>query len=159
MFADDPFICQTFGEPWWWAAALPPEHNSVYFYTSVLTLWHQVLPKVPVPPLKQTLDTYLRCVQHLIDEKQFRKTKAIVEKFGAPGGVGEVLQKKLLERRDKTSNWVKSSFQRVKEIISRRPRKSCGKYRICESLLIVASGSVALCEFCFWITQTQIYNQ
>lgn len=66
----------------------------------------QVLPKVPVPPLKQTLDTYLRCVQHLIDEKQFRKTKAIVEKFGAPGGVGEVLQKKLLERRDKTSNWV-----------------------------------------------------
>ncbi|XP_075883985.1 choline O-acetyltransferase b [Nelusetta ayraudi] len=66
----------------------------------------QVLPKVPVPPLKQTLDTYLRGVQHLIDEKQFRKTKAIVEKFGAPGGVGEVLQKKLLERRDKTSNWV-----------------------------------------------------
>lgn len=95
----------------------------------------------------------------MIDEKQFRKTKAIVEKFGAPGGVGEVLQKKLLERRDKTSNWVKSSFQRVKEIISRRPRKSCEKYRICESLLIVASGFVALCDFCFWITQMQIYNQ
>lgn len=80
------------------------------FYTSVLTLCLQVLPKVPVPPLKQTLDTYLRCVQHLIDEKQFGKTKAIVEKFGGPGGVGEVLQKKLLERRDKTSNWVKSTF-------------------------------------------------
>lgn len=102
------------------------------FYASVLTLWHQVLPKVPVPPLKQTLDTYLRGVQHLIDEKQFRKTKAIVEKFGAPGGVGEVLQKKLLERRDKTSNWVKPSFQRVKEILSRRPHKSCEKYRIWE---------------------------
>lgn len=67
-----------------------------------------MLPKVPVPPLKQTLDTYLKSVQHLIDDKQFRKTKAIVEKFGAPGGVGEVLQKRLLERRDKTSNWVKS---------------------------------------------------
>ncbi|XP_049420033.1 choline O-acetyltransferase-like [Epinephelus fuscoguttatus] len=66
----------------------------------------QVLPKVPVPPLKQTLDTYLKCVQHLVTEGQFKKTKAIVEKFGAPGGVGEVLQKKLLERRDKTTNWV-----------------------------------------------------
>ncbi|XP_073346370.1 choline O-acetyltransferase-like [Pagrus major] len=66
----------------------------------------QVLPKVPVPPLKQTLDTYLKCVQHLIKEEQFKKTKAIVEKFGAPGGVGELLQKKLLERRDKTTNWV-----------------------------------------------------
>ncbi|XP_070708414.1 choline O-acetyltransferase-like [Pempheris klunzingeri] len=66
----------------------------------------QVLPKVPVPPLKQTLDTYLRCVQQLVKEEQFKKTKAIVEKFGAPGGVGEVLQKKLLERRDKTNNWV-----------------------------------------------------
>ncbi|GAA6214394.1 choline O-acetyltransferase-like [Lates japonicus] len=66
----------------------------------------QVLPKVPVPPLKQTLDTYLKCVQYLVKEEQFKKTKAIVEKFGAPGGVGEVLQKKLLERRDKTTNWV-----------------------------------------------------
>ncbi|XP_016889647.1 choline O-acetyltransferase b [Cynoglossus semilaevis] len=66
----------------------------------------QVLPKVPVPPLKQTLDTYLGCVQHLVMEEQFKKTKAIVEKFGAPGGLGEVLQKKLLERRDKMENWV-----------------------------------------------------
>ncbi|KAM9837491.1 choline O-acetyltransferase b [Aulostomus maculatus] len=66
----------------------------------------QALPKVPVPPLKQTLDTYLKCVQHLVDEEQFKRTKAIVEKFGAPGGTGEVLQKKLLERRDKTINWV-----------------------------------------------------
>uniref|UniRef100_A0A3Q3WSE7 Choline O-acetyltransferase n=1 Tax=Mola mola TaxID=94237 RepID=A0A3Q3WSE7_MOLML len=66
----------------------------------------QALPKVPVPPLKQTLDTYLKCVKHLVKEEQFKKTKAIVEKFGAPGGVGELLQKKLLERRDKTNNWV-----------------------------------------------------
>uniref|UniRef100_A0A3Q3EAR3 Choline O-acetyltransferase n=1 Tax=Hippocampus comes TaxID=109280 RepID=A0A3Q3EAR3_HIPCM len=64
------------------------------------------LPKVPVPPLKQTLDTYLKCVRHLVKDEQFRKTEAIVEKFGAPGGLGQVLQKKLLERRDKTENWV-----------------------------------------------------
>lgn len=81
-------------------------------YINLLILWHQVLPKVPVPPLKQTLDTYLKCVQHLITEEQFKKTKAIVEKFGAPGGVGEVLQKKLSERRDKTTNWVNSQDKR-----------------------------------------------
>uniref|UniRef100_A0A8C5NF79 Choline O-acetyltransferase n=1 Tax=Gouania willdenowi TaxID=441366 RepID=A0A8C5NF79_GOUWI len=66
----------------------------------------QVLLKVPVPPLKQTLDTYLKCMQHLVKDEQFRKTKGIVEKFGAPGGVGETLQKKLLERRERTTNWV-----------------------------------------------------
>ncbi|XP_061611847.1 choline O-acetyltransferase-like [Phyllopteryx taeniolatus] len=64
------------------------------------------LPKVPVPPLKQTLDTYLKCVRHLVKDEQFHKTKAIVEKFGAPGGIGEVLQKTLLDRRDKMENWV-----------------------------------------------------
>lgn len=61
-----------------------------------------------MPPLKQTLDLYLRCVQHLVKDEHFQKTKAIVEKFGAPEGAGEFLQKKLLERRDKTTNWVKS---------------------------------------------------
>lgn len=66
-----------------------------------------MLPKVPVPPLKQTLDTYLKCVQHLVSADQFLKTKAVVEKFGAPGGAGEILQKKLLERRDIMDNWVK----------------------------------------------------
>ncbi|KAG5855467.1 hypothetical protein ANANG_G00049350 [Anguilla anguilla] len=65
-----------------------------------------VLPKLPVPPLQQTLDTYLKCMEHLVSKEQFRKTKAIVEKFGAAGGVGELLQKKLQERRDKTDNWV-----------------------------------------------------
>uniref|UniRef100_A0A3P9KAV8 Choline O-acetyltransferase n=1 Tax=Oryzias latipes TaxID=8090 RepID=A0A3P9KAV8_ORYLA len=69
-------------------------------------LLSQVLPKVPVPPLTQTLDMYLKSVQHLVKEEQFKKTKAIVEKFGAPGGVGEALQRKLLERREKTTNWV-----------------------------------------------------
>uniref|UniRef100_A0A3B5LJS2 Choline O-acetyltransferase n=1 Tax=Xiphophorus couchianus TaxID=32473 RepID=A0A3B5LJS2_9TELE len=48
----------------------------------------------------------LKCVQHLVKEEQFKKTKAIVEKFGAPGSVGEILQKKLLERKDKKANWV-----------------------------------------------------
>ncbi|XP_063163921.1 choline O-acetyltransferase [Candoia aspera] len=65
-----------------------------------------LLPKLPVPPLQQTLDTYLRCMKHLVSEEQYKKTKTIVEKFGAPGGQGELLQKKLLERHEKMENWV-----------------------------------------------------
>ncbi|KAA0718026.1 Choline O-acetyltransferase [Triplophysa tibetana] len=64
------------------------------------------LPKLPVPPLQQTLDMYLKCMSHLIPEEHLRNTKTIVKKFGAPGGVGEMLQRKLLERRDLTDNWV-----------------------------------------------------
>ncbi|XP_038600079.1 choline O-acetyltransferase [Tachyglossus aculeatus] len=65
-----------------------------------------VLPKLPVPPLQKTLATYLRCMRHLVTEEQFRKSKAIVERFGAPGGLGESLQQKLLDRREKMANWV-----------------------------------------------------
>ncbi|KAH0623451.1 hypothetical protein JD844_006212, partial [Phrynosoma platyrhinos] len=65
-----------------------------------------VLPKLPVPPLQQTLHMYLQCMKHLVPEEQYKKTKAIVEQFGAAGGPGELLQQKLLERREKTNNWV-----------------------------------------------------
>ncbi|XP_007442164.1 choline O-acetyltransferase-like, partial [Python bivittatus] len=64
------------------------------------------LLKLPVPPLQQTLDKYLQCMKHLVSEEQYKKTKTIVEKFGAPGGQGELLQKKLLERHEKMENWV-----------------------------------------------------
>uniref|UniRef100_A0A8C7TZD7 Choline O-acetyltransferase n=1 Tax=Oncorhynchus mykiss TaxID=8022 RepID=A0A8C7TZD7_ONCMY len=49
---------------------------------------------------------YLNCMKHLVKEEQYQKTKAIVVKFGEPGGTGELLQKKLLERSEKTYNWV-----------------------------------------------------
>uniref|UniRef100_A0A8C2UHR0 Choline O-acetyltransferase n=1 Tax=Chinchilla lanigera TaxID=34839 RepID=A0A8C2UHR0_CHILA len=64
------------------------------------------LPKLPVPPLQQTLATYLRSMQHLVSEEQFQRSQAIVQRFGAPGGLGETLQQKLLERQEKTANWV-----------------------------------------------------
>lgn len=66
----------------------------------------QGLPKLPLPALKDTLDAYLRCMKHLLTEKQFNKTQNIVKQFGAPGGVGELLQSKLTERRENKANWV-----------------------------------------------------
>ncbi|XP_041867048.1 choline O-acetyltransferase [Melanotaenia boesemani] len=64
------------------------------------------LPKLPLPNLKDTLDMYLRCMQHLLTEEQFNKTQKTVKQFGGPGGVGELLQHKLMERRENKANWV-----------------------------------------------------
>lgn len=66
----------------------------------------QGLPKLPLPALKDTLDMYLRCMKHLLTEEQFNKTQNTVKQFGAPGGVGELLQSKLVERRENKANWV-----------------------------------------------------
>ncbi|XP_061796068.1 choline O-acetyltransferase [Nerophis lumbriciformis] len=64
------------------------------------------LPKLPLPALKDTLDTYLRCVKHLLTAEQFETTQEAVKHFGTPGGVGELLNRKLMERREKEANWV-----------------------------------------------------
>ncbi|CAK6953189.1 choline O-acetyltransferase [Scomber scombrus] len=64
------------------------------------------LPKLPLPALKDTLDIYLKCMKHLLTDEQFNKTQNTVKQFGAPGGVGELLQSKLVERRESKANWV-----------------------------------------------------
>ncbi|KAM6956193.1 choline O-acetyltransferase [Aplochiton taeniatus] len=64
------------------------------------------LPKLPIPALKATLDMYMRCMKHLLTEEQFKRTQRIVEEFGAPGGLGEELQNKLMARRESNANWV-----------------------------------------------------
>lgn len=74
---------------------------SLFFF-----FYDQTVPKLPVPPLQQTLRMYLQCMKHLVPEEQFGKTKVIVERFGKAGGLGESLQQMLEERREKTTNWV-----------------------------------------------------
>lgn len=73
----------------------------------IFLIFFQELPKLPVPPLQQTMDTYLKCMKHLVSEEQFKKSKGVVDRFMKPGGVGEMLQQKLLERQQKTENWVR----------------------------------------------------
>lgn len=68
---------------------------------------------MPLPTLKDTLDTYLRCMKHLLTEEQFSKTHKAVKEFGAPGGVGELLQSKLVEKREKQANWVNESLHSI----------------------------------------------
>ncbi|KAJ3346348.1 Carnitine O-acetyltransferase mitochondrial [Entophlyctis luteolus] len=69
---------------------------------------HQAsLPKLPVPTLQETCATYLRSVRPLVDDAAFAKTTAAVQEFLKPGGKGEELQKRLIERDNSVStSWL-----------------------------------------------------
>jgi len=68
------------------------------------------LPPLPVPPLQQTMDKYLSAIKPLVDEEDFDYTKDLVEDFLKPGGDGEVLHNKLLQRAETEKNWVRPSL-------------------------------------------------
>ena len=64
------------------------------------------LPKLPVPPLQQSLHKYLKAMQPLVNNDEYQKTLLAVKEFGKPNGVGEKLQRKLEERAKTHDNWV-----------------------------------------------------
>lgn len=64
------------------------------------------LPNLPVPPLQQTLDKYLKAVQPLINDDEFNTTKSLVKTFGEKGGYGEHLHQKLLDHAKRKENWL-----------------------------------------------------
>ena len=71
------------------------------------------IPKLPVPPLKQTLERYLHSVWPLLSDDEFQITKRAVGEFGKGGGQGEELQRKLQQRAEVTENWVRRWSGRV----------------------------------------------
>ena len=56
------------------------------------------LPSLPVTPLKESCEVYLRSVRALATDEEYAKTKQSVGEFVKPGGKGEVLQRRLEQR-------------------------------------------------------------
>ncbi|XP_062515355.1 carnitine O-acetyltransferase-like isoform X2 [Corticium candelabrum] len=79
------------------------------------------LPRLPVPPLQQTMDKYLRAICPLLSKEEMDKTKTIVDAFRKPGGEGEVLQHMLETRAKKHINWLADWWLHVAYLAFRTP--------------------------------------
>jgi Choline/Carnitine o-acyltransferase len=66
------------------------------------------LPTLPVAPLKETCAKYLASVRPLVGDAQYKATEAAVAEFTKPGGVGERLHARLMERASarKDTSWI-----------------------------------------------------
>lgn len=70
--------------------------------------FQESLPRLPVPSLEETATRYVKSLRALYPAEDVAKSKAAVDDFIRPGGVGERLQAKLLARREdpNVKNWL-----------------------------------------------------
>ncbi|KAL8621111.1 hypothetical protein ACOMHN_048153 [Nucella lapillus] len=79
----------------------------------------QSLPRLPVPPLKQTMEKYLKSVRPLVTDEEFAHTQEIVGQFiQSPG---PELQKILEKRAEETTNWLSDWWKNVAYLDYRIP--------------------------------------
>ncbi|XP_064457418.1 carnitine O-acetyltransferase-like [Ornithodoros turicata] len=79
------------------------------------------LPRLPVPPLQETLDRYLKSVKPLVSAEEYEHTVSEVEQFIKPGGTGEELYTLLQQRAQTKENWVSEWWLREAYLKYRMP--------------------------------------
>ncbi|XP_065321965.1 carnitine O-acetyltransferase-like isoform X1 [Gordionus sp. m RMFG-2023] len=79
------------------------------------------LPNLPLPSLNQTLQKYLKSVRPLLNDLEYNTSQNIVTTFGIKDGIGENLQKLLLERVKNSSNWLTEWWLKASYLSGRYP--------------------------------------
>lgn len=64
------------------------------------------LPKLPVPSLEETSSKYLKSIEPYLSPNQLSQSSDTVHDFIKPGGVGEVLQDRLINFAKDKENWL-----------------------------------------------------
>ncbi|XP_017874631.1 PREDICTED: choline O-acetyltransferase, partial [Drosophila arizonae] len=64
------------------------------------------LPKIPVPPLEQTMADYVLALEPITTPAQLERTKAIIKQFVSPQGLGPRLHQYLVDKREAEDNWA-----------------------------------------------------
>ncbi|KAL4004301.1 hypothetical protein ACER0C_004014 [Sarotherodon galilaeus] len=88
------------------------------------------LPRLPVPPLQETCERYLSCLEPIVTVDELKHTKQLMKEFLKEGGDGEKLQRSLERNACTTDNWLADYGIQINYLDSR------------ESLLIYNSGFV-----------------
>ncbi|KAG8907636.1 Carnitine O-acetyltransferase mitochondrial [Tulasnella sp. 403] len=97
-------LLQNAKQPVHWkdAAPFPPE--------GTLTFSRQKqLPKLPIPAFERTIEKLIQSLQPLAwSSDEWKSTKAKIDQFARPGGLGPILHRRLLERNetDNIKHWL-----------------------------------------------------
>lgn len=78
------------------------------FSTTFSFFLFQALPKVPVPPLEQTMAEYLRVLQPITTAQQYEKAEKIIKQFLVQPG--PKLYQYLVDKREADDNWVRLNW-------------------------------------------------
>jgi carnitine O-acetyltransferase len=92
-------------------------HVSAIDTTNGTLAFQGTLPKLPVPPLEKTFALYLRSLEPIITAEQLATTKANIADFLKPNGLGEKLQRRLIDHASHESanngNWLDAWWLRL----------------------------------------------
>ncbi len=70
------------------------------------------LPRFPVPSLESSISKYLTATKVILNKNEYEQAERVAVDFLKPDGVGQKLQKLLVQKSKTTENWV--TFSTIK---------------------------------------------